>query len=151
MTYVSCFYHAFAGAEQVKALICWAGLVHPGAQPGPHPDSWRCQAPRGWECYGPTCTSSVLGELRSGGVWPRSSVLILKDVLPSSLPRFAWVQVLRASHREAGLGCLRQLVLTPALLPTPTAGGDSCQQDLQSAGGEPGKREADGGVREACQ
>lgn len=133
MTYVSCFYHAFAGAEQVRGygprgptLAAPQHLEVPGS-------TWV------EECHCPGCTRLVLGELRSGCLWHGSSIPTLKDVLPSFFPLFAQAQVSWALQREVGLGCLQRLVLMAALLPTPTTGRDSCQQDLQGAGGEPGE------------
>lgn len=113
MTYVSCFYHAFAGAEQVRDCgprgTTLAAFQHLEV-PGPHV---------GGSVPLPQLHTLVLGELRSRGLWPGSSILTLKDVFPSFFPQFAQAQVLWALQREAGLRCLRQLVLMAALLPTP--------------------------------
>lgn len=62
MTYVSCFYHAFAGAEQVRR----AQGPNLGSIPtfgGPRPTMGRAA----------TVPRLVLGELRSRGPWPGSS------------------------------------------------------------------------------
>lgn len=83
MTYVSCFYHAFAGAEQVRR----AQGANLGSIPtfgGPRPTMGRAA----------TVPRLVLGELRSRGPWPGSSPSpILKDVLPSSFLPFSQAQV----------------------------------------------------------
>lgn len=128
MTYVSCFYHAFAGAEQVTgcgprgpSVVASLLLEVPGS-------TWV------EECH-------ILGPrgAQNRGIWPGSSLPTLKGVLPLSFLLFAQAQVSWPLQREVGLGRLWQLVLTAAPLPTPTTGGDSRQQDLQGAGCEPGK------------
>ena len=88
MTYVSCFYHAFAGAEQVmgSTVATWAGRV---AHPWQPLNIWRCQAPLGHHC--PSCTYSTPGALRHRSLWPGSSLLTLQGMRPSS-SRFAWTQ-----------------------------------------------------------
>lgn len=112
MTYVSCFYHAFAGAEQVRGCRLRANLgsisTFGDARPGGGSATSRLHthSPRGVQgqrllAWKPLCP--------------------LKDVLTSSLFLFVRPRVHRLYRGRLGWGCLWQLVLWQPLYPTPQA------------------------------
>lgn len=98
MTYVSCFYHAFAGAEQVRGC----GLRAQSRSISTRGDARLVGG------------SAAIPAAHTQSFWPGSCLSILKAVLPSSFFLFV-----RPSGR-LGWGCLWQLVLWQPLYPTPT-------------------------------
>lgn len=143
MTYVSCFYHAFAGAEQVggSAAAAWARL-DPGAPLGSISTLGGARPCVGGSAIVPAAHTQFLGAQEPR---PLAWKCLLYPKRCAPLFSSLWAQVLRVYRGGLAWGCLWQLLM-PALLPTPTKGRDSRQQDLQSAGREPGEREADGRV-----
>lgn len=111
MTYVSCFYHAFAGAEQVGGRRCCC-------------PSWVC-GPRNLtlaasshlEVLAPRWVGMPLSHLHILSLWGIQEQRHLAWKLPPHpkrcAPLLAWTQVLRALQRKAELGCLQQFVLVP--------------------------------------
>lgn len=104
MTYVSCFYHAFAGAEQVRGpryyCLGWAcGPRDPTLATSQH-----------LEVLGPLWVGAPLSLLHILNLWGIQKQRHLVWELPSHpkrcAPLFAWIQILRALQRKAVSGCL---------------------------------------------
>lgn len=94
MTYVSCFYHAFAGAEQVGAqpLLPGLGVWAQGPKLGGISTLGGARPHVGGSATVPAAHTRSLGELRRRGLWPGSPSLPYK-MCPLILSSVAWAQV----------------------------------------------------------